>query len=120
MKKTCLYILFGAILSVSSAQATRVLEILERSYELALADVSLPATASGAIGFKTCGSCAREYMSVDASTRYFLGGQPITLVQLTQEVNQIRLAASTLNRTMVVLHYGAEDGVATRIRVDTL
>jgi hypothetical protein len=120
MKRTSICIFFGLILTLSSAHATRVLEILERSYELALADVTLPQSSGGTISFKPCSSCVREHMSVTSSTQYFLGGQPISLTQLAQEVNRIRLAASTLNRTMVVLHYHADDKVATRIRVNTL
>lgn len=120
MKKICLSILFGLMLSGASAHATRVLEILERSHELALADVTLPQSSGGTISFKACSSCVREYMSVNGSTQYFLSGQAISLTQLAQEVNRIRLAASTLNRTMVVLHYDADDDVATRIRIMTL
>jgi hypothetical protein len=120
MNKQVFAIFAALALFCSSAQAVRVLEILERSYELGLADVTLPQSANGQIGFKSCDTCARQYMPVSASTRYFLQGQPVTLTQLGQEANHIRNNAGAADRTMVVLHYDPETEVATRIRVDTL
>jgi len=120
MKKYTIAIFTALALFTAGAQATRVLEILERSHELALAEVTLPQSTNGTIGFKACDTCIREYMPVSASTRYLLGDRAVSLVELGQQVNQIRLNSGALNRTMVMLHYDPETEVATRIRVRTL
>lgn len=120
MKKSIIAIFTALALFAAGAQATRVLEILERSHELALADVSLPQSTNGNISFKACGGCARQYMSVSGTTTYSIGGLNVSLAQLTVEVSRIRQVSSTEARTMVMLHYDPESEVATRIRVATL
>lgn len=120
MMKTFVQILVSLSISVTAAHATRVLEILERSYELALSDVTLPQTSTGAIAFKACERCARESMPVSNSTRYLFGGREVTLPELRQEAARIKAARSDLDTTMVGLHYDPETKVATRIHVETL
>lgn len=119
MKRHTIALFTALALFAASAHAVRVLEILERSHELALADVSLPQSSGGMIGFKPCSSCAREYMPVNAQTTYTLSGQALSLAQLGQAVNRIRLNSNELGRTMVVLHYDVETEVATRVRIRT-
>ena len=120
MKKLSIALFTALALFAAGAQATRVLEILERSHELALAEVTLPQSANGTISFKSCSTCVREYMGVSNSTKYLLGNSEVSLTALAQEVNRIRTTPGTLNRTMVMLHYDPDSEVATRIKVSTL
>ena len=120
MKKSTIAIFTALALFAAGAQATRVLEILERSHELALSNVTLPQSVNGNVSFKACDGCVREYMPVSGATTYYVGGLNVSLAQFTVEVNRIRQVSSTEARTMVMLHYDPETEVATRIRVRTL
>lgn len=119
MKKRTLFVLLGLALTAGSAQATRVLEILERSYELALAEVTVPRSSPGSIGYKPCSDCAYEYMPVTGATTYYVGGQMVTLAAFNEEAARIRRLQGRSESTLVMLHYDPKSEVATRIRISS-
>jgi hypothetical protein len=120
MKKFTILMLSGLAFAAINAQAIRVLEVIERSYELVLTDVSLPQSTNGTVGYKACDACARQYMPVSGVTSYFVEDRMMTLAQFSAEVARIRQLPGASERTLVMLHYDPETEVATRIRVNTL
>ena len=119
MKKLTIPLVLGFALAAGSAQATRVLEVLERSYELALSDVTVPQVSTGNVGFKPCDTCAYKYMSVSGTTLYYVGSQMATLATFSEEVARIRRMSGQSDRTLVMLRYDPKTEVATRISVAT-
>ena len=65
-------------LAALQAQAQRTLVLVESSFELRLADTSLPAGAVGDVSFKTCDKCAPTSRVLTPSTQFFVGSQPVT------------------------------------------
>jgi hypothetical protein len=118
MKQIRLAALCGFLLVAANAQAFRVLEVLERSYELRLSQVSLPESTLGKIGYSSCATCARKSMAVSNDTLYFINGQKVTLAQMRQEAVRILRAAGTRNPILLVLHYDPDTEVATRVRIE--
>lgn len=118
MYKIALSLFLGLLLSAGSAEAVRILEVLERSFELRLTDVSLPRTQAEAVGYKPCGTCAFSYMHVSGDTTWHLGARTVSLAELTEEAARIRRIPGASDRTLVMLHYDPQTGIATRIRMD--
>ena len=118
MKKLTFSLLVGFTLTGSWAHAARVLEILERSHELKLANVTLPRTQASAIGYRQCGTCTYAYMHVSDATTWFVDGHDVSLEELGRVAAQIRLTSGAAERTLVVLHYDPHTEVATRIRLE--
>ena len=65
-------------LAALQAHAQRTLVPVESSFELRLADTSLPAGAVGDVSFKTCDKCAPMSRVLTPSTQFFVGTQPVT------------------------------------------
>ena len=118
MKPITSTLLIAILLAAANAQAFRVLEILERSYELRLSSVSFPETTNGSIAYSTCATCSRGSMAVSAETLYFVNGQGVTLAVMRQEAARILRSARAGDPTLVVLHYDPKTEVATRIRIE--
>ncbi|HMB73160.1 MAG TPA: hypothetical protein VKQ06_06285 [Gammaproteobacteria bacterium] len=119
MMKIAVSLVLGLALALGSAQAFRVLEVLERSYELRLTDVSLPRSDAEAIGYKPCTRCAYSYMHISGETTYHLGSRRVSLAELTEEAARIKRTAGASDRTLVMLHYDPQTGIATRIRMES-
>ena len=62
-------------LTALQAQAQRTLVLVESSFELRLADTSLPAGAVGDMSFKTCDKCTPMSRVLTPSTQFFVGSQ---------------------------------------------
>jgi hypothetical protein len=99
--------------------AVRVIEQLERSYELALSDVDLPGSTSGAVVFKTCATCSTQSLAVTASSRYYIDKQQVTLAELKTQASVIGQSAARDQPTLVMVHYDVHTNIVTRIRIST-
>jgi hypothetical protein len=110
-----------ALLAVlpQASWAVRVLEQLERSHELALSDVQLPGSTSGAVVFKACDTCSTESLAVTASSRYFVDKQQVTLAELKTQAAVISQSAGRDQPTLVMVHYDIDTNIVTRIRIST-
>ncbi len=103
----------------ANAGAVRVLEILERSYELRLSRVTLPESTNGSVGYSRCATCVREYKAVGAETLYFVDGEPVTLAQMRQHAARITRSSGSGELTLVVVHFDPSTEIATRIRIES-
>ena len=106
------------LVGIQSASAVRVLELLERSYELLLSDASLPRSAGGSVTFKACAECETESIVVTASTRYFLGDQTVSLAEFRQHAQALAQQGAE-ERTLLMVHYDIDTRRATRLRMTT-
>ena len=97
------FVLFAALAALQ-AHAERTLELVENSFELRLANTSLPAGAVGDVSFKTCDKCSPLSRVLTPSTQFFVGGQPVTAANFMTAADEIRKAESTNPRSMIVLH----------------
>jgi len=118
MIRKTLTILISFLFMVASANAVRVLEILERSHELRLSRVALPEATNGTVGFSRCDTCAREFLSVDSATVYLLDGKTVTLADMRLQAARILQSAAPGDMTLVVVHFDPDTEVATRIRIE--
>ena len=91
-------------LTALQAQAQRTLVLVESSFELRLADTSLPAGAVGDVSFKTCDKCAPTSRVLTPSTQFFVGSQPVTAANFMTAATETRKAESAKPRSVIVLH----------------
>jgi len=101
-------------LSALQAHAQRTLELVESSFELRLANTSLPAGAVGDMTFKTCDKCSPMSRVLTASTQFFVGSQPVTAANFMTTADEIRKAESTNPRSMIVLHVDTKTQIVSR------
>ena len=91
-------------LAALQAQAQRTLEVVENSFELRLANTTLPAGGFGDVSFKTCDKCTTMSRLLTSSTQFFVGSQPVTAASFMTTADEIRKAESANPRSMLVLH----------------
>jgi len=109
-------ILIAALLAVPQVSfALRVLEQIERSYELSLDAVSVPRGATSAVIFRTCDTCSSQSLAVTASTKYFVDERELTHAEMLSAVDAIRLQPGGNDGTLVGLFYDIDTNVVTRI-----
>lgn len=112
IRKTFLALILSVTL-FGTAEAALV--ALERDFELALNQVTLPRSSAGQVVVRQCGDCDPEVLRVDANTRYFLGSnKPASLAELRAAADAVR----DPKRTGVYVFYEPETGVVTRIVLD--
>jgi hypothetical protein len=104
------------LIGLEPAWAVRVIEQLEGSYELRLADVTLPRSTAGSVTFKACDDCSIETVPVTASTSYFVGDREVTLAELTEQARAAsQRSATNGNWTQLMVFYSATAKRATRL-----
>ena len=91
-------------LAALQAHAQRTLELVESSFELKLANTSLPAGGFGDVSFRTCDKCSPMSRVLTPSTQFFVGNQPVTAASFMSTADEIRKAETTNPRSMLVLH----------------
>jgi hypothetical protein len=91
-------------LAALQAQAQRTLQVVESSFELRLANTTLPAGGVGDVSFKTCDKCTTMSRVMTASTQFFVGTQPVTAANFMTTADEIRKSESTNPRSRIVLH----------------
>jgi hypothetical protein len=79
------YFFIAALLTVSLPAAADFTTMAE-AYELALSDVTVPATPSSGITFKQCDDCDPQTVRVTPNTRYSVNGQVYTLKEFRKHV----------------------------------
>ncbi len=116
MMRIALSIVAGCLLFGTASADRRIVEQLERSYELLLGDVTLPGGEAGTVIFTPCETCARETLRVNGDTRYLLNGVDLSLADLKLRVDGIRGNGGAAN-TGVYIHYDIKTTQVNRVRV---
>ena len=110
-RRACLLIAACASLIVASADAQVVRSRpVTGGLEASTAYVSLPAQPSGSLNAKECRDCSSLRLEFDASTRYYIGKQPVSYAQL-------REAASKSPDTRLDVSYRLGTRTLTRLRL---
>jgi hypothetical protein len=94
-------ILTFALGASTNVWALRVLEQPEMSYEVAMANVTLPASPGGTLSFRACDQCRFVAYTTSTDTHYFVSGRELSFVDFTAAVAEIR-KNSTPSRSPIV------------------
>ena len=80
-----------ALTAVADASAARTIQYEEGAYEVKLVNLDLPGNTSGKLSVRSCDSCERITLQVNASTTYsFRGGKPMPLSDFQLAITQLR------------------------------
>ena len=109
-----------ALSMATNAWAYRVLEQLEDAHELTLGQITLPRSETGSISFRTCETCADEFLNVTTATRYQRSGEIMTLSEFVAAVNEIRSLNSRTQPALIYVFFNVESKRVTRIELDQL
>lgn len=101
-------------LTLSSAEAARVLEQPERPYELALSDVNLPSSAGGGVSIQPCETCPYSTHVLTSATRFLVNGTSVSFEEFSRIAAQLRTQRQA-DRTFVGLFVAVDSGRVTRI-----
>ncbi len=63
--------------------------IVSQAYEIAVAELRLPASDDGSVTFRDCGTCIIQTIRVTPETRYLLNGRYLSLAKFRREVARI-------------------------------
>lgn len=107
-----------AVLAMSSAaQAARVLEQPERSYELSLEHVTLPTGASGGVSFRTCESCSYTTHVLTAATEFTVNGSVMTFEDFSRIAQELKSSSTTAETTFLGLFVDVATLRVTRVSI---
>jgi hypothetical protein len=115
MKAHTIFAALAMLATFGTAQAARVLEQPERSYELSLELVTLPSTASGGISFKTCADCAYTTHVLTAATVYTVNNRPMTFEEFSLVADELQSSSATAEKTFVGLFVDVATLRVTRV-----
>lgn len=80
-----------ALAAVAPAGAVRTIESVEGAREVTLANLVLPASATGRLSFRPCPTCTPINFQVNGNTTYSFGdGKPMSLSDFRDAVTQLR------------------------------
>jgi hypothetical protein len=103
---------------LNTAGAVRVLEQVERPFELTLSQLTLPTSTTGTLSFKECADCRTMSPRVTPATTYVLNDRPVTLEELQASVAQISRTRGGPQSTTVGVFLDITTGRVTRIRLN--
>lgn len=102
------------VAAIGSAQGqTRVIRLLETSYELALGDIIFPSGATGSVIVKPCIDCQSATHRLRPTTIYLLNSTPVPFNEFLLAVEDRRRAAG--NPTSVGVYLDIESKEVNRI-----
>lgn len=102
----------GALLAVS-VSAHAEFKTITRANEVILSELQLPASINGTTSFKSCGTCSRQTVGVNAATRYKLNGKFMSLADFRRE---LALVTDRQSKAAIVMHH-LETNLVTMISI---
>lgn len=102
---------------ITSAFALRVLEEVENSFELTLAEVQLPTSATGAVSFRGCDGCRATTLRVTTSTKYLIDGTEVALAELQRIAEELRQSSSRGEDVFTGVYFDLASSEVTRISI---
>lgn len=106
---------FAMLAMLGTAHATRVLEQPERSFELTLSQLTLPANASGGLTVKACEACPYNTHVLTAGTKYFINNQIMTFDDFSRVARDIRANQRSLQTAVAGVFIDVGTGRVTRV-----
>lgn len=105
-----------ALLAVlSTAQAARILEQPEEGYELKLAQLTLPSTASGGVTMKRCDDCTYSTHVLTSATQFFVNGQVLPFDEFKRIADGLRANSVARETVLANLYIDVDTGRVTRV-----
>lgn len=99
----------------ASANATRVMEQPERPYELSLAQLTLPSSATGGLTIKACEDCAYDTHLLTSATTFYVNNQPLPYAEFSRIAGEIR--GSRRESAFVAVFVDIASGRVTRVKL---
>jgi hypothetical protein len=97
-----------ALLLAVSCSVPAEIRTVQQAHEVLLADLRLPQTGAGTLGFRSCDECEFRAEQVSANTRWSLNGTAVTLDDFRAGLARVTERASVY---VTVLHHLEEDRV---------
>jgi hypothetical protein len=101
-------VLTAVLLLAVSFSAAAEIRTVQLAHEVLLADLRLPQSGAGTLGFKACEECEFRTEAVSASTRWSINGKAVTLKDFRVGLARVTDRASVY---VTVLHHLEEDRV---------
>lgn len=117
MKTLKLLVTLALVFALDMAQATRVVEHVERAVELTLNQLSLPSADGGTVSFRECEECPLSTHVLRADTVLQANGQVVVFADLLRVAEDIRSKPNGAERAMAVVFLHVDTGRITRIEV---
>ena len=96
-------ILFALVLPVAAQQQART-----KAYEISVADLRLPQSEAGTLGFKPCDDCSYLTMRVDGNTEWVFDTSRMSLEKFRRSLSTVTDRANT---PATVMHHLDGDSV---------
>jgi hypothetical protein len=106
---------FALLLTFSAANGARLMEQPERPYELSLAQITLPSSASGAVTIKPCESCPYTTHVLTSATEFYINDQPLPYAEFSQLASE--LLGSRRERAFVTVFVDVTSERVTRVKL---
>lgn len=105
---------FLAVLTITAwpGVSSAYMEVLARSYELGVDEVTLPAHEASQVVVHTCADCESVVHPVNSATSYHVGAATVSLGELLAAVNDGL-------GTLLLVAVDPNTGAVTRITLDT-
>ena len=118
MTRIATLLVAGCLLLLAAAASAdrRIVEELERSYELVLSETTLPRDAAGSIVFKECETCAIRSVRVNSDTTYFVNEAQVPFDDFARLAQDIEARGGDAD-TGVYVHYDIKTLRVNRVRV---
>jgi hypothetical protein len=108
---------FALLAVVGAAQAARILEQPERSYELSLSQVTLPSADNGGLTVKPCASCPYSTHVLTSGTEYFVNNRSLPFADFRRVTENMRDDSDALRKAFVGVYVDVETGRVNRVTV---
>ena len=102
--------LFVALIVCLSLPAVAEFTTIERAYEIALSDFTVPVAQSGSVMFRQCADCETKIVRMTLATNFIINGDVVELKEFRKSVFEIRDRART---TVIVKHHLKSDTISS-------
>jgi len=82
-------------------------QMLEEAIESNAELITLPSSITGTVAVRDCAACAARTLRLSPTTRFFIGGRPVTLQELDAHLRSGHAAA--------MIFYNVGDGLVSRV-----
>ncbi len=103
----------SALLLALALPAAAQFRTVQVAHEVALADLRLPHSPAGTIGFKPCGECEYQTERVSADTRWTLDGRAVSLIDFRKGLARV----TERDNVWVTVLYHIEENRVTEVSV---
>ena len=110
----CIRKLFLALVVCLSLPAAAEFTTIERAYEIALSDFTVPVSQSGSVMFRQCADCETKIVRMTQATSFVINGESVELKEFRKSVFEIRDRVRT---TVIVMHHLESDTI-TAVKVN--